>query len=722
MLLTSRKIPDIEEALSPLTELENRVPLGGASVDPDILAYIDERIQNDRGLRRWKSSQGIQQEIRTALMEKADGMFRWTVCQLDALQNCSRLPVLRSALKNLPKSLDETYCRILCNIPEEHTDDVYKMLQWLTYSVRPLAIAELAEVVAVNVDGNPWFDCGERFPDPTEILSILSSLVTTEDLKTNFQTVKIIRLAHFSVQEYLVSDRILQQAAKDYSIQEVSANSSIAATCLAYLLQFDRPISEGVGLKKEEFPLAGYAALHWVQHLRPLGKDHMPTKLVLELMLTRNEVRLNWNKIYHRPSHLDRYFGFHEYGPDSLPVCFAAWAGLTELVRLLLEHGEDINSQSDDYGNALQATTRGYGDEHLVRLLLDRGADINAKSGSFGNALQAALSHARINEKIVRLLLEHGADVNASGGRYGSAIHAALFKGSESMVQLLLEWGADISIRAGIYDTTLQAACYGGKKSLVELLLEKGVDVNAIGGDYGTALQTAASYGGEGILKLLLRAGADINAQGGTYGTALQAAANDGNEQIIETLLKEGADVNTQGGIYGTVLQAAAVCGNEQIIETLLKEGADVNAQGGDWGTALQAAAVYENEQIIEILLKEGADVNARGGEFDTALQAAALRGAEQIVQLLLEVGADINAQGGRYGTALRAAAVRPCLAVVELLVKEGAEVTAQDLEEIQQCEMDNPEYYYEIMEFLQQAHEAQLRHGVLDSSYADKA
>ncbi|KAL8780876.1 MAG: hypothetical protein Q9213_006266 [Squamulea squamosa] len=119
MLLTSRNIPDIEECLSPLTDPSNRVRLGSASVDPDILAYIDRRLQNDRGLRRWKSSPGVQDEIRTTLMEKADGMFRWTVCQLDALQNCSRLPSLRKALKNLPKSLDETYCRILCNIPEE---------------------------------------------------------------------------------------------------------------------------------------------------------------------------------------------------------------------------------------------------------------------------------------------------------------------------------------------------------------------------------------------------------------------------------------------------------------------------------------------------------------------------------------------------------------------------------------------------------------------------
>ncbi|KAL8765077.1 MAG: hypothetical protein Q9209_007738 [Squamulea sp. 1 TL-2023] len=683
MLLTSRNIPDIEEYLSPLTDPKNRVRLGGASVNPDILAYIDERLQNDRGLKR------------------SDGI----------------LPVLRKALKNLPKTLDETYCRILCNIPDEYTEDAYKMLQWLTYSIRPLAITELAEIVAVNVDGNPWFDCEARFPDPEEILSVLSSLVISEVIEIvksgRSTSVKIIRFAHFSVQEYLVSDRILQQTAKNYTIQEVSANSSLAATCLAYLLQFDRPISDKTGPRQEEFPLADYAAAHWFQHLRPLSKNHMPVKLILELMLTRNEARRNWGKISDRKSDLDVYFSFFLRGPTDSPVCFAAWAGLIELVQLLLEHGQDINTESGRFGNALHAATNGYADEHLVRLLLDRGADLNAPGRrACITALHAAVN--RGNKEIVELLLQKGADVNAQGGGSGcgTALEVAASRGYKQVLEQLLSEGADVNAKGGDSNTALRAAVVKGHEEIVGLLLERGADVNAHGSHLGTALQTAASGGYKRIVEILLKEGADVNIRGGYGSTALQAAAGGGYEHIAKLLLDAGADVNARGGRHhSTALQAAACRGHENIVNLLLKEGADVDTKGGEHGTALHAAVAGGHEKIIELLLEAGADVNARG-ERGTALQVAAYKGFTKIVELLLKEGADINARGGRFGTALGGAAVRNQVAVVQLLLKDGAVFTAQE----------PSKYYGDHTEVLEILHEAQSRNMVSDSSSADKA
>jgi len=68
-----------------------------------------------------------------------------------------------------------------------------------------------------------------------------------------------VTLAHFSVKEYLISTRIQQSDVKFYGIGEVEANTAIAETCLAYLLQFDQPDppSETV---YEDFPLVEYAA------------------------------------------------------------------------------------------------------------------------------------------------------------------------------------------------------------------------------------------------------------------------------------------------------------------------------------------------------------------------------------------------------------------------------------------------------------------------------
>jgi hypothetical protein len=126
-------------------------------------------------------------------------------------------------------------------------------------------------VIAVDIQGDPRFNPENRLPDPRDILTICSSLVTTAALE--------LRLAHFSVKEYLVSDR----APTRYSSIAKCAYYSIARTCLAYLLHFRGPsllTLDNLG----EFPLARYAAIYWIQHARMAGNNTDQTnQLSIEL-------------------------------------------------------------------------------------------------------------------------------------------------------------------------------------------------------------------------------------------------------------------------------------------------------------------------------------------------------------------------------------------------------------------------------------------------------
>ncbi|EUC28323.1 hypothetical protein COCCADRAFT_30391 [Bipolaris zeicola 26-R-13] len=92
------------------------------------------------------------------------------------------------------------------------------------------------------------------------------------------------------------------------------------------------------------------------------------------------------------------------------PLIIAAEQGHYEMIEILVDKGADVNAQSGQYGNALQAaSTKGY--KEIAMLLLDKGADVNAQSGQYGNALQVAsvVGH----KEIAMLLLDKGADVNA---------------------------------------------------------------------------------------------------------------------------------------------------------------------------------------------------------------------------------------------------------------------------------------------------------------------
>jgi hypothetical protein len=74
-------------------------------------------------------------------------------------------PLLKKALASLLSTLDETYRRILDTIPDEHKSYAVRILQFLTFSERPLSVEEMVDAIAVNIDGDPYFDLHNRMPD-----------------------------------------------------------------------------------------------------------------------------------------------------------------------------------------------------------------------------------------------------------------------------------------------------------------------------------------------------------------------------------------------------------------------------------------------------------------------------------------------------------------------------------------------------------------------------
>jgi len=612
--------------------------------------------------------------------------FRWAVCQLDTLGKCRNRLALRKSLASLPPTLDETYDRILSAINEDDSKYAARILRWLTFSSRPLLVEEISEIVAIDVERDPMFDRQEVLEDPLEALNICSSLVTlvaSEEFGEEFSDVasghvsdsatEVIVLAHFSVKEYLISERIRQGRAARYSMQDVSCNEIITKSCLGYLLQFQQqsePLSEE---NIQDYKLARYSAEFWTTHAQAaMNETETWSQLAMELLLTENGAYLNWIRIHDID---DAYSGTNfrkTLSTVPAPLYYATRTGLTNVVSLLLENKVDVNAQGGLFGNALEAASR-QGHEQVVRMLLDEGADINALGGQFGNALQAASWQG--HEQLVRLLLDKDINADVQSGHLNGALLVAAHHGHERVVRLLLGEGADVNAEGGYHGSALQAAAARGHEQVVRLLLDEGADINAQGGHLGNALQAAAIdwRENERLVQLLLDRGADINAQGGYYGNALQAAAaRPCKDHVIRLLLQQGADVNVQGGLYGNALQAAAVRGQEQVVQLLLDHGADVNAQGGFFGTALQAAS-RNDERVVRLLLDNGADVNMQGGYYGTALQAAA-RDKEQVVRLLLDNGADVNVSGGIYGAALYAAMATNHQPVVQLLLDNGAE------------------------------------------------
>ena len=167
-------------------------------------------------------------------------------------------------LKDLPKTLDETYGRTLLGIDEEKREYAQRLFRCLVVSIRPLRIDELAEILAVRFDNAelPTFNAGWR-PESAEeaVISACSSLVTLVDRAGS----QVVQFSHFSVKEFLTSERlaIAEEGLSYYHVLPEPAHTILAHASLSVLLQLDDKIDrDTIG----HFPLAPYAARHWVNH------------------------------------------------------------------------------------------------------------------------------------------------------------------------------------------------------------------------------------------------------------------------------------------------------------------------------------------------------------------------------------------------------------------------------------------------------------------------
>jgi hypothetical protein len=100
--------------------------------------------------------------------------------QIKDLQHCYNEDELKDRLQGLPHDLDKVYDRIISGLDERHREDALKILQWLSFSARPLELSEVAQVVGVvpDADHGLCFKPSRVSSNSRSVLTICSSLVT----------------------------------------------------------------------------------------------------------------------------------------------------------------------------------------------------------------------------------------------------------------------------------------------------------------------------------------------------------------------------------------------------------------------------------------------------------------------------------------------------------------------------------------------------------------
>ena len=456
----------------------------------------------------------------------------------------------------MPETLDGTYEQTLQGIDKQKRDYAYRLLQCLVISKRPLRVEELAELFAIrpNKETIPTFDASLRPENPEVfVLSACSTLVAV----VNDNGQKVVQFSHFSVREYLTSDRIVtSKYVSRFHIPLQPAHALLATACLCILLQ--RVDMENI----RNSPLALYAAQYWVDHAQSASGD----------VSSNNDIQQGMERLFKSKSHFAAWLRLYNIDnssePYAGPLYYAALCGFRDIAELVaVAHPQEVNARGGKHVTPLHAAVD-KGHLGVAKLLVERGADMGCRDSQSQTPLHVA--SYRGHTEVVSLLIYHGADLNAEGFNQETSLYLALKEGRRDIAKLLLEHRADINRPEIRGLTALHYALLHGHSDIVQFLLDHGADTNRRDNRSLTPLHHASMEGLNDIVQLLLDHGADVNLPGNRGLTALHHASLRGLNDIVRLLLDRGADTNRRDNRGRTALHHASLRGLNDIVKLLL--------------------------------------------------------------------------------------------------------------------------------------------------------
>jgi ankyrin repeat protein len=311
--------------------------------------------------------------------------------------------------------------------------------------------------------------------------------------------------------------------------------------------------------------------------------------------------------------------------------------GDTDIVKLLIKHGADVNvvADSNQCPAVARAAVPGHGD--IVQQLLVAGAALDTEQQLMVvRKCCDSLEDARA-VKVVRLLLPDCTSFTDSNYELGGAM--------------------------------LTAAVFTGKLHVDQILHDAGATARTCDHN-GDLMHNAAGSGSLAVVKWLQ-----------SLGLLMHNAAGSGSLAVVKWLQSLGLDARALSDHKQLPLHWACQHKHVHIANYLLDlPGAadDIHARCKQKGTPLHYAASNEADSVVELLLRRDADANVRDGDGQTPLMMAKSLAA---AKLLLAAGADAAAVTDRGTTVLHCQAQRgACAGSICLLLKAGADPTVAPL------------------------------------------
>ncbi|KAJ5999795.1 hypothetical protein N7481_000204 [Penicillium waksmanii] len=339
------------------------------------------------------------------------------------------------------------------------------------------------------------------------------------------------------------------------------------------------------------------------------------------------------------------------------PLKIAARNGHPEIITCLGEHADKFCENMQPYyqnafGEAIEA-----GQIDSVKVLVDHGVDVNGVCADGDKAIHAAaLSNG--GEIIKFLVTNCRADIYNLDRDGTSALHIASAYGKLGAVNALLDCEFDPNFIDDNGEAPIHVLGKGWRgpgrlystrsedcKKVTSTLLKRGADPYRRDRYGFMPLWIAASLGKDIDVESLLKHGVDPNGLDANCNSPKPIPLEEFQKMINESRYHDSRDPpdGFTHRVCCTPLCIAAFLGAIQVLNLLLKHGANPSFMDPCGDLPLHLAVMRKSESMVSMLISRGASVHTRDRHGWAPLQWALKFGGHDLVGLLLDEGASID-------------------------------------------------------------------------------
>jgi len=304
----------------------------------------------------------------------------------------------------------------------------------------------------------------------------------------------------------------------------------------------------------------------------------------LEKILERQQISINSTDLFNWTALMySCYYGHSEvtrclllagahadvYDNDQMScLIWAAGRGHVDCVSRLIQIGRAKVNQVDKCGTSplIWACRKGF--TEVARVLLKSGANVDS-TGMFGWSALLVSVHGNHVETL-KLLLQHKPNVNTCDAQRHTPLIAASKDGRLEIVRLLLKSRAFVNLSDEYGHTALIHAARGAHLEVVDLLLKHHADIDHSGVDRKTALFWAVEKGNASIVERLIQGKANLELTSKEGETCLMKAVKLRKVAIVRLLLSHQAKAGAVDKNGDTILHMAVKMQSATLAQLIL--------------------------------------------------------------------------------------------------------------------------------------------------------